>query len=137
MSDVSGKISTYVLLSDNICAVIKDAGDQICLQSLYRGLEKPSLVLNSIRRTKGKRIAGTCEWILTNPKYTEWAATEGSQLLCVVGGPGIGKTMIASYLVNQIETRVKCSLLQLCCYISFVITKTKHKENPKQSFEAY
>src|SRR2546421_405855 len=90
--------------------------DQECLRSLYWGLEKPSLVLNSIRRRKGKRVSGTCEWILTNPKYTEWAATEGSQLLCVVGGPGIGKTMIASYLIDQIETRVKRSPSTLFLY---------------------
>ena len=73
-------------------------------------------MLRSIRRTKGIRVPGTCEWILANPKYTEWAATEGSQLLCVVGNAGIGKTMIASYLIDQIETRAKRSPSTLFLY---------------------
>jgi hypothetical protein len=87
-----------------------------CLQSLHWGLEKPFLVLDSIRRTKGEHVPGTCEWILVNPQYTEWAATEGSQLLCVLGTAGIGKTMIAKYLVDQIEIRAKHSPSTLFLY---------------------
>ena len=40
----------------------------------------------------------------------------GSQLLCVLGTAGIGKTMIASYLVDQIEVRAKRSPSTLFLY---------------------
>jgi len=93
-------------------------------------------VLSSIQRRKGKRVPGTCEWILANPKYTEWAATEGSQLLCVVGTAGIGKTMIASYLVDQIETRAKRSPSTLFLYF-FCDNKDETRKTSKAILRSF
>ena len=71
-----------------------------CLQSLF--LSNPQDDLAAIRSAKGDRVPGTCEWILTQNEYTTWVVEDGPQLLWLSGGPGIGKTMISSFLVEEL-----------------------------------
>ena len=71
-----------------------------CLQSLF--LSDPQDDLAAIRSAKGDRVPGTCEWILTQNEYTTWVVEGGPQLLWLSGGPGIGKTMISSFLVEEL-----------------------------------
>lgn len=54
-------------------------------------------------RSKGKRVAGTCEWVLATTEYRNWVAGDGLQLLWLTGPPGIGKTMISCFLVEQLN----------------------------------
>ena len=76
-----------------------------CLRSLL--LTEPEDDLANIRRTKGKRVKGTCKWVLVNQQYAEWVAADRSQLLRLTGSPGIGKTMIATFLVDELKERAK------------------------------
>ncbi|CAD6577567.1 MAG: hypothetical protein ASARMPRED_008323 [Alectoria sarmentosa] len=71
-----------------------------CLQSLF--LSNPLDDLAAIRSAKGERVSGTCEWILTQGRYTSWIVEDSPQLLWLSGGPGIGKTMISSFLVGEL-----------------------------------
>lgn len=71
-----------------------------CLQSLF--LSNPQYDLAAIRSAKGDRVPGTCEWILSQDRYTRWLVEDGPQLLWLTGGPGIGKTMISSFLVEEL-----------------------------------
>ena len=71
-----------------------------CLQSLY--LSYPQDDLAAIRSAKGDRVPGTCEWILTQDRYTTWLVQDGPRLLWLSGGPGIGKTMISTLLVEEL-----------------------------------
>ena len=61
--------------------------------------------LADIRRNKGKIVSGTCEWLLVQPKYVSWHVDNGMQILRLTGGPGIGKTMLSSFLVKELEER--------------------------------
>lgn len=70
------------------------------MQSLY--LSDPQDDLAAIRSAKGDRVPGTCEWILAQDRYTAWLFGQGPRLLWLSGGPGIGKTMISSFLVEEI-----------------------------------
>ena len=81
--------------------------DLECLQSLF--LTNPSDDLAAIQRSKGKRVEGTCEWLLVQKEYTTWLVGDNPQLLRLVGGPGIGKTMISSFLVDELEKRAQKS----------------------------
>ena len=72
-----------------------------CLQSLF--LTNPPDDLAAIRSAKGGKVHGTCEWILAQAEYTSWLSEESPQLLWVSGGPGIGKTMISTFLVGELE----------------------------------
>ena len=71
-----------------------------CLQSLF--LSDPRDDLAAIRSAKGKRVDGTCDWILAQDSYTSWLIEDSPQLLWLSGGPGIGKTMISSFMVEEL-----------------------------------
>ena len=71
-----------------------------CLRSLF--LSNPQDDLAAIRTAKGNRVDGTCEWILTQDSYTSWLIEDRLQLLWLSGAPGIGKTMISSFLVEEL-----------------------------------
>ncbi|USW50374.1 Putative NACHT nucleoside triphosphatase, P-loop containing nucleoside triphosphate hydrolase [Septoria linicola] len=53
-------------------------------------------------RSKGIRTTGTCRWILENETYLRWFRGE-FRVLCVTGGPGKGKTMLADFLVEEMN----------------------------------
>ncbi|OBT38924.1 hypothetical protein VE00_10715 [Pseudogymnoascus sp. WSF 3629] len=78
-----------------------------CLQALV--VTEADVILENLRRTKGDRVEGTCEWVLINAQFTEWLNANKSQLLRLTGGPGIGKTMIATFLVDELKERTQYS----------------------------
>ena len=71
-----------------------------CLRALF--LTNPQDDLAAIRSAKGDRVDDTCDWVLTQHQYTSWLVEESPQLLWLSGAPGIGKTMIASFLVEEL-----------------------------------
>ncbi|KAI1169619.1 hypothetical protein F4777DRAFT_202147 [Nemania sp. FL0916] len=71
-----------------------------CLNALF--LTDPYIDRESLIGTKGKRTAGTCEWIRENDVYKSWL--EGDEhLLWISGGPGKGKTMLSIFLTEELE----------------------------------
>jgi ankyrin repeat protein len=76
-----------------------------CWKALF--LTNPPDDLAGIRRSKGRRVEGTCEWLLVQENYNEWLLSQcPPQLLRLVGGPGMGKTMISSFMVEEMEKKV-------------------------------
>ena len=73
-----------------------------CLRSLF--LTNPQDDLAATRSAKGDRVDGTCEWVLTQHQYTSWLVEESPQLLWLSGAPGIGKTMISSFLIEELTS---------------------------------
>ncbi|KFY43045.1 hypothetical protein V494_02119 [Pseudogymnoascus sp. VKM F-4513 (FW-928)] len=78
-----------------------------CIQALV--VTEADVMLENLRRTKGDRVEGTCEWVLLNTQFTEWFNADKSRLLRLTGGPGIGKTMIATFLADELKERVQYS----------------------------
>jgi hypothetical protein len=70
-------------------------------------LTDPSDDLEAIRRIKGEQVEGSCKWVLGESKYVAWDDERGPGLLWLQGGSGIGKTMILTYLVAQLEQKEK------------------------------
>ena len=85
-----------------------------CLQSLC--LSNPPDDLAAIRSVKGERVPGTCEWILTQDQYTTWFVQEGPRILWLSGGPGIGKTMISGFLVEELAHLAERSSQMVLAY---------------------
>lgn len=77
-----------------------------CLKALL--LTDPEVDREKLIRTKGKRIAGTCEWIRENGNYRSWL-DGGTQLLWICGGPGKGKTMLSIFLTEELR-RISCEV---------------------------
>lgn len=80
-----------------------------CLQSLAAEISNPVDDLEKIRTAKGEKVSGTCEWIVAQAQYTLWTSGSCPQLLWLSGGPGIGKTMISIFLVEELTQLVEQS----------------------------
>jgi hypothetical protein len=72
-------------------------------QELYRWLEHtdPSPLHN---RALQQYEAETCSWMLRSPKWTNWLDAQ-DRCLWIHGIPGAGKTILASFLIEQIKKR--------------------------------
>jgi ankyrin repeat protein len=81
-----------------------DSPEQLCYRAL--GLTSPYVdYRESVISSKGKRVEGTCEWILGHTNYHAWLNGAISQLW-ISGGPGKGKTMMSIFLTEHLERKI-------------------------------
>ncbi|KAH0527963.1 hypothetical protein TsFJ059_002879 [Trichoderma semiorbis] len=73
-----------------------------CRNALF--LADPIVDRETLKSTKGRRTAGTCEWIRGNKTYQSWLDGD-VQCLWITGGPGKGKTMLSIFLTEELERR--------------------------------
>jgi ankyrin repeat domain-containing protein 50 len=66
-------------------------------------LTRPEIDRSSLIALKGRRVNGTCEWLIRHPGYQEWLKGTDPPLLWISGGPGKGKTMLAIYITEEIQ----------------------------------
>ncbi|KAH6980503.1 hypothetical protein EDB80DRAFT_258923 [Ilyonectria destructans] len=78
-----------------------------CLQEMR--VTNPRDILADVQTQKGKRIGHTCEWILKREEFSAWGANDNSQLLRLIGSPGIGKTMMSTFLIEILKGKVEKS----------------------------
>ncbi|KAJ5618524.1 hypothetical protein N7528_006635 [Penicillium herquei] len=95
-----------------------------CLQEMQ--VTNPRDIL--LQTQKEKRVGHTCEWILERKELSRWIASNESQFLRLIGAPGIGKTMMAAFLVEKINERVEKSSDQVFAYFFF---DDKEKEDQR------
>ena len=60
--------------------------------------------VNEYRSSLPKRIDGTCQWVLHTPEYHSWATESEATLLWITGHPGSGKTVLSSFLTQQLAS---------------------------------
>ena len=69
-------------------------------------LTDPASDLGDILRQKGKRIPGSCEWLLRQDEFQRWIVDDDKlHVLWLLGAPGIGKTMVSSYVVEALQEK--------------------------------
>ncbi|EXK78230.1 hypothetical protein FOQG_17083 [Fusarium oxysporum f. sp. raphani 54005] len=91
------------------------SGDiRTCLQEMR--VTNPRDILSDIRSQKGKRIGHTCEWILKREEFSAWGTNDNSQLLRLIGSPGIGKTMMSTFLIEVLKGKVEKSPDKMFAY---------------------
>ncbi|OCT53766.1 ankyrin repeat protein [Cladophialophora carrionii] len=66
-------------------------------------LTRPEVDRKSLVALKGRRVDGTCEWLIQHPHYQEWLADASHPLLWISGGPGKGKTMLAIFITEVLQ----------------------------------
>ncbi|WYZ39892.1 hypothetical protein EsH8_IV_000233 [Colletotrichum jinshuiense] len=57
-----------------------------------------------------RRLAGTCDWILSQPAFIQWLSLESatnSKLLWINGPPGFGKTILCASIVEHLSTTLQ------------------------------
>ncbi|KAJ5776456.1 uncharacterized protein N7511_001467 [Penicillium nucicola] len=69
-------------------------------------LTRPEVDRKSLIALKGRRVDGTCEWLIQHSHYQEWLADANHPLLWISGGPGKGKTMLAIYITEVLQPMV-------------------------------
>ncbi|KAE8133631.1 hypothetical protein BDV38DRAFT_296018 [Aspergillus pseudotamarii] len=72
-------------------------------------LTRPEVDRKSLIALKGRRVDGTCEWLIQHPQYQEWLADANHPLLWISGGPGKGKTMLAIYITEVLQPMVEAA----------------------------
>ncbi|KAJ4859988.1 NACHT domain-containing protein [Trichoderma breve] len=80
-----------------------------CIKALF--LTDPSEDRDMLKRKKGKRAGGTCEWILNTKELNDWLRLEETEqksrpngILWLHGNPGTGKSTMAIYLAEELST---------------------------------
>ncbi|EHK17755.1 uncharacterized protein TRIVIDRAFT_160757, partial [Trichoderma virens Gv29-8] len=66
-------------------------------------LTRPEVDRKSLITLKGRRVNGTCEWLIQHPSYQGWLADANLPILWISGGPGKGKTMLAIYITEVLQ----------------------------------
>ncbi|KAL2835297.1 hypothetical protein BDW59DRAFT_177241 [Aspergillus cavernicola] len=71
-----------------------------------RGTFQDTLEANHRRHdsNRASRVPGTSEWIFETAEFQEWAGkTPGSPIIWISGGPGTGKSMLCSRVIQHIQ----------------------------------
>ena len=92
ISAASRKISPATAIDSSIAAI---------LDALL--LTRPDVDRSSLIALKGRRVEGTCDWIVRHPHYRRWLEGDEAPLLRISGGPGKGKTMLAIFLTEELQ----------------------------------
>lgn len=64
--------------------------------------------------TRRKRRESTCTWLFRDECFTRWYGSRGGGLLWMYGKPGVGKTVITSAVIDELEER-NCTLAYFYC----------------------
>ncbi|KAL9632949.1 MAG: hypothetical protein Q9164_004994 [Protoblastenia rupestris] len=68
-----------------------------CLRSLWPA----GIDYESQKNQNPKRVPGTCQWTLNNPKYIEWRNNDSKKLLLISADPGCGKSVLARCIIDE------------------------------------
>ena len=66
------------------------------------------------------RAPGTCEWVFRHPKYQQWRQARQSSLLWISADPGCGKSVLASFLIDEFRSLpFQAKLASTVCFFFF------------------
>ena len=98
-----------------------------CLQEMR--VTNPRDILSDVQNKKEEKVEHTCEWILKLEEFSSWGANDNSQLLRLIGSPGIGKTMMSTFLVEVLKEKAGKSPSKAFAYF-FCDDKDQGRKTP-------
>ncbi|KAK1717596.1 hypothetical protein BDP67DRAFT_616240 [Colletotrichum lupini] len=103
IGDIHAAHGSTVIAGSNHVTSCEHAKDDLtrCVDALF--ITGPYINKQEIRDSTGGIVEGTCEWIRAEDKYRTWLESEESELLCISGGPGTGKTMLSIFLIGEFQ----------------------------------
>ncbi|KAI1560042.1 Ankyrin repeat protein [Pyrenophora tritici-repentis] len=75
-----------------------------------------------------KKHEKTCGWLIIEPKYQQWFNSPASSLLWCHGKPGIGKSVLASSVIEDITTTIGLREDAGLCFVYYNYQNTQLKE---------
>ncbi|KAJ3481234.1 hypothetical protein NLI96_g7800 [Meripilus lineatus] len=72
------------------------------LSTMMKKLGDPSEHLSRHTMWCDKRTKGTCQWIIEDEVFKKWKDGAGGGCLWLYGGPGMGKTFLASAVIDEL-----------------------------------
>ena len=74
------------------------------MKDLEHYLEVSENLEDDLVNSEDARMSGTCEWFSVKESYLRWNAfTEGPNILWVSGKPAAGKSVLAGYVIGQLQ----------------------------------
>jgi hypothetical protein len=85
--------------------------------------------------TKGNtRVEGTCEWLFKDEKFNTWRRQNDSAVLWVAAGPGRGKTILSSSLIDERRLSFNITTSMICHF--FFKDGDKRRNDSTQALRA-
>ena len=75
----------------------------------------PSNVQDDLHQQSSICMANSCEWILKSPEYNVFTRAAGSTVLTILGLPGEGKTLLATFVVETLLRANNTPVLYFFC----------------------
>ena len=75
----------------------------------------PSNVQDDLHRHQLEYMPGSCDWILEAPQARDCLTSKHSTTVRILGRPGTGKTVLASFLVNYLAEQNEKNVLYFFC----------------------
>lgn len=87
----------------------------------------PASNLQKHYELQNRRVENTCQWFLQSEEWQRWTSPDNAvhDLLCT-GNPGVGKSVLASFVVDHLRTKYTGSeAITLCFYCSHFSKQTQ------------
>jgi hypothetical protein len=113
--------------SDNVTK-LRESSDQQYYEKILNWLTPTDFAAQHTDAVRGRQ-AGTGQWLIDSPEFTKWTATKGEVLFCH-GIPGAGKTILASIVVETLQTTYNKNDIAVCYfYCNFQRQEEQRLEN--------
>jgi len=108
-------------MSSKNVSLVLSAEDEKLLQTLY------TCDYDGHKMQLPSAVAGTCEWLQQQQKYTQWKTESGPRLLWMTSDAGCGKSVLVSYLIDQLHNERDVG--SAVCYFFFSDTDGERNDS--------
>lgn len=107
------RILTLLTAFESTSNDVKEVSHAIRLQELREQERRKTEILDWLcplsdlhkhKDVQSRRARGTGQWLLKTPEYRSWIRGDLQDLLCI-GGPGVGKSVLCSLVVDELRDR--------------------------------